>query len=387
MALSDLRTRLVEFARFARAAGCSIGLAETEDLMHIATSSRLASREVMFNSTRALFCKNPTEWEAFPALFANFWDRGIPLAEERSETRSSAEGGLHETEGASPGIQADKRRKFAGLGGSSSKISGAGAGDYEVLSRADFRFLRDAAQLRHVASEVERIARVIRRRLPKRWRCNRESGIRIDFPHTMRRSLAYGGWPLERRFIRRSREFQRLVLILDISQSMEVYSQLFLRFAWAFALRLNDTHTFAFHVRLLDLRKAMRESSSERLLDKLEPYSSLWLGGTRVGESIAEFNTRYAGRVLNRRTLLLIVSDGCDSQAQTLLPQEMEKLHRRAGRVLWLNPLLGRDKDETSTPVSPMERGLHDSLPFIDYYGPAHNLQALHQLQRYLARQ
>ncbi len=380
-----LREQLIGFCRQARDYGFSTGLAESRDWLAVAAQGELGDRSAMMCAARALFCVTPQQWAAFPAFFSAYWDRQHELESktEQATTRASAtpRGGNAGEAGIS--FQ-DQRRRFAGLGGSSSQSAGAGAGDYEILSKADFRFISDAQQREMVAQGVERIARQIRKRQLRRIRGNLIRGRKMDLGRTMRRALGSDGWPFQLRYRQRVRDLPRLILLLDISQSMEVYSQLFIRFAWAFSCRHRDVHTFAFHVRLLDLRREMKERHPERLQQQLDRYGSIWLGGTRVAGSIAEFNQRYSGHLVNRRSVVVVVSDGCDSEGSDRLPQEMALLARRAGSVVWLNPLLGRGGQ--SDVVPPLERGLHDSLAHIDYYGPAHSLESLRALEQFLAR-
>ena len=209
------------------------------------------------------------------------------------------------------------------------------------------------------------------------------SGGRIDFRNTIRSSLSYGGWPVEPRFRRRRREAPKLVLIVDVSQSMEVYSYLFLRFARALACAFSKFDAFAFHTRLVHIGDALKASTPQHLQEELSAISSGWHGGTRISVSLSQFNKSYLQRTVESDTLVIIISDGYDTCEPEALQQEVGVIHKRARRVIWLNPLLGRQRGRTSTTI-PVDIPLKLALRYIDVYAPAHNLDSLRRLERYL---
>jgi uncharacterized protein with von Willebrand factor type A (vWA) domain len=384
---AQLSNRLISFMRFARSHGLAAGLAETRDGLAVAADGTVTDRASFYWATKSLLCQKRDDWQKFEELFERFWsvDDGPPIfdvVQPRAEAIRNPLPLGEELSDQPP--QARQKRAFGGFGGSTSQQTGAGAGDYELLSKADFRFLKNQSQRLEAERHVALIASKIRKRLLRKWG-HAPSGSRLDMRRTMRGALASGGWPIDLSFRRRKRGLPRIVFLLDISQSMEAYSRMYLRLAWAFASRFDDVATFAFHVRLLDLRRVFRQRNIDRVVDNLTAFSTIWLGGTRIGDSLVEFNAIYGRNVINSRTIVVIVSDGCDSTSGNSLPIEVEKLQRRARSVLWLNPLLGRDIGPVAETVPPMERGLHAAQPYMDYYGPGHTLQALNEMADFLA--
>lgn len=169
-------------------------------------------------------------------------------------------------------------------------------------------------------------------------------------------------------------------MLTDVSRSMSLYSYLFLRYARGLLDAFDDARAYVFHTRLVPVTEALRERDDARLKDKLAVLSLGWAGGTRIGESLHEFNRQHARGLLNRRTLVIVVSDGLDTGPPALLAAELAAIKRRTRKLIWLNPLLGRAGYE------PRAGGMAAALPYIDVFAPAHSLESLAALEPQLAR-
>ena len=219
----------------------------------------------------------------------------------------------------------------------------------------------------------------MRARLVRRERARR-SGRRLDVRRTIHRSVGHGGTPIDLVWRRRKRRPLRLVILLDASGSMEPYTAFFVRFIHAAVDAFREAEAFVFHTSLVHVSSALRDRDVGRAVDRLALMAQGIGGGTRIGESLADFNRWHAGRVLISRTALIIVSDGYDTGDPALLADEMRRLKRRCRRIVWLNPLIGwRD-------YAPTARGMQAALPYIDLFAPAHNLESLAALEPYLIR-
>jgi uncharacterized protein with von Willebrand factor type A (vWA) domain len=245
------------------------------------------------------------------------------------------------------------------------------------LSRADFRFLTERRDQRDLELLAERVALRIRRRITRRRRENARDG-QIAMRRTLRRSLAVGGMPIYPRYLQRVREPPRLVWLQDVSHSMASYSPLLTRFGRGLLRTFPDAEAFVFHVKLFPVTTLYREVNVESLRQRLQSRNELWLGGTRIAESLAQFNRQFASRVMDSRTIVIILSDGLDSDGPEELLNELTRLRQRAHRLLWLNPMLGREDDAQPPEVSPQLRAL------IDYLGPARSLENLTRAAEYL---
>jgi uncharacterized protein len=193
------------------------------------------------------------------------------------------------------------------------------------------------------------------------------------------KSVQSGGMPLRLAWRRRREKPVRLVAILDVSGSMNPYSTFFVRFLRAVLDRFREADAFVFHTRLVHIGSALRERTTERAIERLALMAEGWSGGTRIGESLATFNRHHAASVLNRRSVVVILSDGYDTGPAEQLAGELAALRRRARRLVWLNPALGRQG------YQPTARGMAAALPHLDLFAPAHNLESLAALEPYLA--
>jgi uncharacterized protein with von Willebrand factor type A (vWA) domain len=199
-------------------------------------------------------------------------------------------------------------------------------------------------------------------------------GRRIDLRRTLRANLRYGGAPLDLRF-REARTHQRpLVVLCDISGSMDRYSRILLQFIHTISNGLRDVEAFVFGTRLTRITRLLRQRDIDDALADVSKQVLDWSGGTRIGETLREFNFRWGRRVLGRGAIVLLISDGWDRGDPKLLSGEMARLQRSCHRLIWLNPLLG------SPGYQPLTQGMQAALPYVDDFLPVHNLASLEQL-------
>ncbi len=379
MPLDTPAVRIADFVRALRREGFGIGVQETLDALRAASLSDPLDAEFLRTGLRALTCHDGAQWHRFDALFENYWfPARAPLPDEPSAAETI-----------DPRLLA-RRRQHDGLTGLAHAMDpdntyskeihqiGAGASRQNTLSRSDFRFLTDRRDQRGIEVLAERLALRIRRRLTRRRR-EVARGSRIHMRRTMRRNLATGGLPVYLRFMERRREPPRLVWLQDVSHSMASYSPLLTRFGRGLLRVFPDAEAFVFHTRLFRVTGLYREVNADALRKRLEARNELWLGGTRIAESLASFNQWYAGRYVDRRSIVVILSDGMDSDSPEDLIEAVRVLRQRAHRILWLNPLLGRDGIGVAEEFPPALRGM------LDFIGPAHSLHSLARAAEYLA--
>jgi uncharacterized protein with von Willebrand factor type A (vWA) domain len=192
--------------------------------------------------------------------------------------------------------------------------------------------------------------------------------------------VARGGEPIDLKFRQRKAKPLRLVALLDASGSMELYVSVFTRFLHAVLQTFRESEAYLLHTRLAHVSAALRERHPQRALDRLSLMAAGVGGGTKIGDCLAEFNRLHAKRALNSRSCVMIFSDGYDTGEPERLAGAMRDLRRRCRRIVWLDPLTGRDG------FQPIARGLVAAMPFIDLFAPAHDLSSLAALEPYLAR-
>jgi len=234
--------------------------------------------------------------------------------------------------------------------------------------------------------ELETIKRLIQ---DMRWQISlRRTRRRVSDPRgsvihlrqAMRSASKYGGVPLDLSWQSRKIKQRPFILIADISGSMEKYARLMLQFFFSVSQSLGDVECFVFGTRLTRITLQLKLKNIDRAVDEATHQVMDWSGGTRIGESLQNFNRRWGRRVLRRGAIVLIISDGWERGDVEDLKREMRYLQHRCYRLIWLNPLLGK------VTYQPTVSGMEAALPFVDDFLPIHNLQSLSALSRHLSQ-
>lgn len=380
------RERLAGFARTLRDNGFRVGHAETRDALALLASNAADRAETLKTAFRALFCATHSDWERFAPIFDGYWHgryvRELTQVNSAASQSNSPSQRQVSSKGGEPQGMPDKTERLdqdeAGdtLEG---KEASDGASRAENLARADIRHIADPADMAKAHQLAERLAKAMRARIVRRQQF-RIRGRRLDIRRSIHRNISHGGTLIDLSWRRRKEKPLRLVVLLDASGSMNLYTAFFVRFLHGVVDAFREAEAFVFHTRLAHVSASMRDQDISRAVDRLSLMAQGIGGGTKIGESLATFNRWHARRVINSRTAVMIVSDGYDTGEPEILAEEMRKLRRRCRRIVWLNPLIGW-KD-----YAPRARGMQAALPYVDLFAPAHNLESLAALELYLAR-
>ena len=336
---------------------------------------------------KSLLAGRKEEWERFDDLFeAYWWGRGrvrrrpaAPLADSR--TRSPPAPWRNHL---APLPTGRAERAFTPDAGGPDDDEARGTGRVAasrrpILARTDLRHFADPSELAEAERLAARLARAMRYRICRRYR-NAPRAPRLDLRRTVRRNLGRGGEPVD--LVRRRRRDRpvRVVVLLDVSGSMEHYSRFFLQFVKGLVGSWVESDAYLFHTRLVRITETLRDHDPVRAMSRLALLAEGFGGGTRIAESLAAFNDRYARMAVDSRSVVMILSDGYDTGDASAMSREMRRLRRRARRIVWLNPLLGWRRYE------PVARAMAAALPFVDCFAPAHTLEALAAVEGELAR-
>ncbi len=368
-----ITTRIIAFCHLARAEGFNVGIEETCAALESAGHGMLMPKSMFRRTLRALMCSKHEEFERFDALFERFWKRRSTHGDS-SMARKIAQPYAPQNSYHSLVMSGDERSETAEEEGK--KVTGASA--IERLQKTDF------SQLSH--GEIERLDelaqhlwRQMSRRLTRRMK-NRQRKEQVSLRQTIRQNIAHGGDPIKLRFRSRHTVKPRLVVLLDVSGSMDQYSFFFLKFIHALQKHFERVESFLFSTHLLHVTSALKDKGLTSTLKTLAQQAEAWSSGTRIGECFQTFNRTHAKRVLARNSIVVVLSDGLDTGDPEMFKQELSQIKRRTRKVVWLNPLLGMDNYE------PITRGLSAALPLIDVFVSAHNLQSLLELEKHLVR-
>ena len=377
----DLLTATLRFGQVLRRAGLPLTVTELMDAVRALEQIDLLDRSEVRLALRTCLVARSEEIPIFDRCFDAFWtfhaDDGQGL-----EGLTSPAPAAHADEDQAPDATggAESTRESLALEGweeeaddEGEPLEVPGQSDREVLMDRDFSTF-PAEDLDEVARLTILIAKRLARRVSRRRRPTRRGGV-VDLRRSMRANMMKGEIIELRRRERRRRKV-KLALLCDVSGSMDLYSRFLLQFLFALQNVFGRVETFTFATRLTRVTEELKGPSYQAALRKLTAVRD-FSGGTRIGESLQEFNRSW-GHLVDRHTIVLILSDGWDTGEPDVLADAMLALRRKAGRVIWLNPLLGNPSYE------PLTRGMAAALPLVDHFAAAHNLASLRDLAGHL---
>ena len=360
---------IIEFCQFARTQGLFVGIHQTIAAIEATQSIGDVDRQVFTFTLRTALTSSKEEWDLFDQLFEAFWDRS---------QRRPGPGSGEPKEG-----KISTRRPKAGprTFGSLSSAEGegkavTGASAQQRIQKMDFSNIghNDLAALEQVSL---RLFRRMSLRLSRKRKI-RNLADRVDVRRTIRQSIPRGGDPIVLAFQGRKPQKHRLVIFLDISGSMNPYSLFLVRFAFALQKYFKRVDSFLFSTDVVEITDVLRTRDLPDALRGLSQRAAGWAGGTKIGESLSDFNRQYGRKLLSTNTVFIILSDGWDTGEPEMLAAQLHRTRRRVQKLIWLNPLLGLKE------YKPITRGMSAALPYVDVFAPAHNLESLLALERFL---
>jgi uncharacterized protein with von Willebrand factor type A (vWA) domain len=375
--MSRLLDNLLVFGRVLRRAGLDVHPGRLLDLVEALELVNLASRDEVYHACRTLLVHRQEEIPIFDRAFAAFWQAQTGAAAERRAQDDSRASAIEiedlvapdELAAVSPDDEPDDARaeRTADSMKIWSDLAGFERKDFAALTPNEIAAARDA---------LSRLEWTPGQRRTRRW--IRGRGSRIDLRRAIGESLRTGGEVVKLpRRARRTRP-RPLVLLCDVSGSMERYTRMLLHFAHALTSRHRRVEAFLFSTRLTRISRQLRLARADEAIAAVSRIVADWSGGTRIGGAVKEFHQRWGRRVLNGGPVVLLISDGWDRGDPLELAEQISRLQRSCHRLVWLNPLIGtRD-------YAPLTRGLQAALPYVDDFLPARTLTNLVDLSIHL---
>jgi uncharacterized protein len=381
---SPLLRNLLLFGRLLRAAGIAVTSGQLIELVSSLKWIDIGSKADFRNTARSILVSKHEDLPLFDRAFDIFW-RAWTRPTTLEDVESLA-GDLAELVDQAETTDSRETRTRNGNHSMSRHSVSAEVGDIdadnpsiltfyspgEMLHDKDFsEFTRD--EVRDAHRFLDEMRWTVTRRRSLRTGPTRR-GRRLDVRRSLRRSLRHGGELID--LARRGPKLKRrrLVLLCDISGSMDRYTRLLLHFLHSVESSSQRTEVFVFGTRLTRVTRALQKRDPDSAIAAMAADVKDWSGGTRIGESLRIFNRRWARRVLGQGAIVIVISDGWDRGEPELLAAEMERLQRASYRLIWLNPLLG------SGNYQPLTRGIRAALPYVDDFLPVHNLASLEAL-------
>jgi uncharacterized protein with von Willebrand factor type A (vWA) domain len=375
---------MMAFGRALKQLGVKVSLSQVLDASRSADLVSIAERTDFRALLRANLITQKEDFPVFDMLFDCFWReqsyervpmetmeiQGTP-AESDAPEGGDEEGGLEE---AASEALAQENLPLENL----DEFSVPTYSPQELMNRKDFSEM-GVEESRAIARAILLIATKIATQISRRKKIGRKGNV-IDPRSTMRRSMKYGGEVIELSRRKKRIKKTKVVLLCDVSGSMDCYSRFLIQFMYGLQNELWGVETFVFSTSLSRINHLIRTKNIVDALEKISGSILGWSGGTNIGRSLHSFNRNFAPSMVTHRTVVVIISDGWDRGDVSLLEKEMRDIKRRAKKIIWLNPLLASDNYE------PLCKGMQAALPYLDLFLSVHNVNSLVSLGRTLQK-
>ncbi|HEY7321035.1 MAG TPA: VWA domain-containing protein [Candidatus Binatia bacterium] len=374
---------LLAFGRALKQLGVKVSLSQVIDASRAVEFVDLADKRDFRSLLRSNLILQKEDFPVFDMLFDRFWREQsyerVPMEtleiQETPTESGSQEGGEEEgLEEAAAETASTENMPLENL----DEFSVPTFSPQELLNRKDFSEM-GIEESRAIARAILLIATKIATQISRRKKLGRKGNV-IDPRWTMRKNMKYGGEIID--LVNRKRRIKktRVVLLCDVSGSMDCYSRFLIQFMYGLQNELWGVETFVFSTSLSRITHLIRTKDIANALEKISGSILGWSGGTNIGRSLHTFNRHFAPSMVTHRTVVVIISDGWDRGDVSLLEQEMQDLKRRCKKIIWLNPLLASDNYE------PLCKGMQAALPYLDLFLSVHNVNSLIALGRTLQK-
>lgn len=367
--VTDADQLAVGFARILRGVGITTPLDSVLTFVHALGVIGLADRDSVYWAGRSTLIRRPEDIALFDSAFRVFWDhRESPEFLEDEPMRITLAVDTDDDGSTDGDAQASDEPTIT------LRFSGV-----ESLRHKDFAdYTDDEIHLAQKLMSTLRLAGPPRQSL--RHVKSRRRTQRPDLRRTIRASFTAGGEPVQRRWLDNGERSRRLVLLLDVSGSMEPYARALVRFVHAAVAGRQRVEAFTLGTRLTRITRELTSRDPDRALRRASDRVQDWSGGTRLGETMRRFNDEWGVRGMARGAIVVVLSDGWDRGSPDVLAEQMERLQRVAFRVVWVNPL------KVTPGYAPLARGMAAALPYVDDFIEGHSIDALHTLTQVINR-
>jgi uncharacterized protein with von Willebrand factor type A (vWA) domain len=383
----NLLHNLLHFGRLLRSMGLKISTGQLSELARALTLVDIGNRADFYNVSRGLLVTDPQDFLRFDRAFELFWlglQSWLLTLGQTRHLQQSDDGEdpiIAPDPIVAPGHEDGSTTEDDGDSGSELQDDSESSALYspvEILRHKDFASFSDEEK-RIVKRAMARLVWDLRVRQTRRLRRSARRTRYLDLRRSIRANTGNGGEIIRLAWRRRKTKPRPLVVICDISGSMDAYSRLFLHFIHALNHENRQVEAFAFGTRLTRLTPALRHNDVDAAVDKISDLVVDWSGGTRIGQSLKSFNYQWSRRVLGRGATMIIISDGWERGDLELLEREIDRLSRTVHRLIWLNPNAG------APGYQPLVGGIRTVLPYCDTFLPLHNLHSLEEFISSLA--
>lgn len=366
---------LVGFSEYCRMSDLTVGLNHTEEAFLASCCGFSNDRDSLKYALKSLYCTREEEFEVFDKCFNVFWGkRKHEYAHKTNNNRThtnvtkKANASLVMMGFNPNGKEPEKEEEDAKSISGASNMESLKMTDFSKISMIDNQILDEL---------TEQLLRQLNHRLKRKHQTTKKG--KIDIRKSIRNNLANGDDLIK--LVRKNRKLEkyRINLLLDVSGSMDKYSFFLLKFIWSLKSNIKGIEAFVFSTKLIRVTEYIHKNQLDHTLWEMTQYADNWSSGTKIGECLKQFNDQYAKRILNGKSITIVLSDGLDNGDEELLASELYKIKLRTSKLVWLNPLKG------SRDYEPLAKGMKAALPQLDIFESAHNFDSLLKLENILA--
>ena len=368
---SSFSDAFIGFVQLSRNNGFQSGIQCTKDTFESALFGLWPDKALFEYALTSLFCQEQEDRAAFKKMYSQFWkQKGTVIRDKRTNKNKT-------------NIQANSVSTAVMLGtgetgnseeGEEAKTT-TGANAKETLKRTDFAHLT-TFQSTLLDELSEQLVKEMSQRLKRRKQKSNKG--QIDIANSIRANIQNGGNIIKLTKKHQKKDKYRLMVLLDVSGSMDKYSFYLLKFLWALRSNFKQIEVFTFSTQLMRITDYISDKNMAGALAMVSRNAKHWSSGTKIGACLQDFNDNYAKRYLNGKTMTIILSDGLDTGEPEVLDAAMQQIKLRTKKLIWLNPLKGMRGYE------PIQMGMKAALPSLNHFGSAHNFDSLLTLEKIL---
>ena len=396
-AAKGLAARLVQFTRLLRDNGFNLDVSRTLDIVRVLSEQDVLNKHKFQAYLKAICCKSAAELNRFDEIYNAYWHghvgqkRTVHSNVISASAKAAVKANEKQAGGAqnSPGLaqyfewRESAQNDEADIGvdesqgeeGQSSRLGGASA--TASSETTDFGTVADTSEAQELLDLTDALAKKLRYHLSRR-RGSAAKGSAIDLRRALRQAVSTGGLPLKLPKKQKVMPPINVISFVDVSGSMDAYSLFFVRFIQAISGSFQQAESFLIHTRLVHISDVFKSGKADVVADKLFLMSQGWSGGTRLGLALSAFNEGYARKYLNSKSVILLMTDGFDTDEPELLEMSLKRLKGVGYKLVWLNPFAGKEG------YAPRANGTHLLDAYSDLTLPCHNLQSLLKVEEVL---
>jgi uncharacterized protein with von Willebrand factor type A (vWA) domain len=367
---TSLSKNVVQFCRFLRQKGFAVSVEEETLSLQSLQFIDYSDNEVFRLALKAALCHNKSQLDEFDNLFYEYWKELEKAVDSKVREYPKNKTSFQ------PQASYKALKKWLHGNGNKETEETATYSMQETLLRKDFSTVPE--------DEVDELMQTIKflaKRLAAKTNRRYEFSYKTDMPDlrkTLRKNLRRGGELLDIVHRRPKCNRVKLILLCDVSRSMELYSAFLIQFMYAFQQVYRRMETFVFSTSLKRITSVLKQKNFSEAMHLLSSENNGWSGGTRIGESLNTFVNEYAKKLIDSKTIVIILSDGWDTGNIGLIKSNMEFIHAKSKKLIWLNPFAGFED------YKPHVSAMKAALPFIDVFAPVHNVESLKKLGKWL---